>query len=126
MAFRRSFEKIESGNIKRRAVLLTVLVFVLAFFLQTGLGTWIRPHKVVANEVTVHFLSDTTYLIETDTTNYDQFASILRETIAKAKKKYKENYINIVIPKSKKVGAIANIILAVNAMNLKMELTTEP
>lgn len=126
MRFRRSFEKIESGNIKRRAILLTALVFVLVFFVQTWLGTWVKPQKATGNEVTVHFLSDTTYLVETDTTNYDQFASILRQTIAKAKKKHKENYINIVIPKSKKVGAIADIILAANAMNLKIELTTEP
>lgn len=126
MAFRRSFEKIESSNIKRRAVLLTALVFVLAFFLQTWLGNWISPTKTTGNALTIHFLSDTTYLVEADTTNYDQFASVLRKAIAKAKKEYKKNYIKIVIPKTKKVGAIADIILAVNAMNLKIELTTEP
>ncbi|MCP4441896.1 MAG: hypothetical protein GY810_23560 [Aureispira sp.] len=126
MAFRRSYEKLEQGNIKRRAIMLTAIVFVLAFFVQAWLGNWITPKPIEGNEVSVHFLSDTTYLIETDTTNYDQFASMLRKAIVQAKQQHEENYINIVIPKSKRVGSIADIVLVANAMDVKVELTTEP
>lgn len=119
MAFRRNIEKPAEGQIRKKAVILTGAIF--SIFLLASL-IWTIKNKPAAHVIEVQMLSADVYLVEGDTTNYDNFASILKMAVGKANKTYSSNRITLKLPPAKQSKEIADVLLVVNAMDVDWDI----
>lgn len=119
MAFKRNIEKPAEGQIRKKAIILTgaiVSIFLLASIL------WTTGNKKPAHVIEVQMLSADVYLVEGDTTNYDNFASILKKAVGDAKQNYSSNRIALKLPPAKQSKEIADVLLVVNAMDVDWDI----
>lgn len=99
---------------------LTITVFMLFLLIKLSFDFWAAPPP--PHIILVEMLDSDHYVIEQDTTNYDQFASILKQTIIEAKQEYPYNRILLSLPKAKKTKDISDIIMVVAAMDLDWKI----
>lgn len=122
MEFRRNHvTPLRGRSFLKRAILLVFVVLAMIFWgavLSTKI-TIPADHP----KLTVSFIDSTHYLIGKDTTNYDDFASMLIAKIKSLKKEASHIDLLLTVPKNKNAGQIADIIQIVNAfdgVNLKI------
>jgi len=118
MAFRRSFAKAEENDIRRKAIMLTGSIVFLFILIKFGVDALNRP--VPMHYIGMEMKDRSTFIIGQDTTNYDQFASILKEKVIKARAEHPYLKIKIVLklPKVESAAEIADIIQVVDAMDV--------
>jgi biopolymer transport protein ExbD len=121
--FRRNHTVGRRGSmLGRSAVLLAIAVFGIFILLLTAF--YKKTEQPVNKVIIVTFLSDGYYIVGGDTTNYDNFASVLKEKIVAQKDKQTE--LNIRIPKDKNMGEINDILQIANAFEgVDLKLSTE-
>ena len=121
--FRRNHTVGKRGSmLGRSAVLLAIAVFGIFILLLSAF--YKKTEQPVDKVIIVTFLSDGYYIVGGDTTNYDNFASVLKEKISAQKDKQME--LNIRIPKEKNMGEINDILQIANAFEgLDIKLSTE-
>ena len=71
--------------------------------------------------IKVEMKDRSTFIINKDTTNYENFASVLKEEVKEYRSKYAYNIIEIALklPKAEKTEEIADIIKIVDAMDVQ-------
>lgn len=118
MAFRRSFAKAEENDIRRKAIMLTGSIVFLFILIKFGVDALNRP--IPMHYISVQMQDRSTFIIEQDTTNYDQFASILKERVIDARENHPYFKIKIVLklPKVESAAEIADVIQVVDAMDV--------
>lgn len=121
--FRRNHTVGKRGSmLGRSAVLLAIAVFGIFILLLTAF--YKKKEQPVNKVIIVTFLSDGYYIVGGDITNYDNFASVLKEKILAQKDKQTE--LNIRIPKDKNMGEINDILQIANAFEgVDLKLSTE-
>ena len=122
--FRRNHNTpIRGRGFLKRGILLVFVVVAMIFW---GVILSAKITVPAANpKLTVSFIDSTHYLIGKDTTNYDDFASILIAEIRTLKKEAKHIDLLLKVPKNKNTGQIADIVRIVNSfdgVNLKINL----
>jgi hypothetical protein len=85
---------------------------VFAFFVPKGIAT----QKIEKTVIKIAFLENDKYLIQSDTTSYDDFASVLRKELDKIAVD-KSVELLITIPKDRKVGEVSDIIQVASAFD---------
>jgi hypothetical protein len=73
--------------------------------------------------INVTFLQHNQYKINNDTTNFENFASVLKEKIRKFKRDNLE--LRLFLPKDKKMEELSDIIQIANAFDVEMKLLAE-
>ena len=120
MAFRRSFDKVDSDQITRKAVVMTLAILIIIVLVNI---MWNRYQQPFVNEIHVAMLNKDTFLVQQDTTNYDRFASLLKKAVIEARKEYPNNKIILQLPKDiNQSGDISSIIMVVTAMDLDWQI----
>ena len=124
MAFRRSFSKAEQSTITRKAILLTGAVIMLFLLVKLSIDALNKP--VSMYYIVVKMEDRSKFIINQDTTNYDNFASILKEKVSAARKVYPYNKITIYLqlPKADKTAEIVDILQIVDAMDVQFKIHT--
>jgi len=120
MAFRRNFDKAEDAQIRRKVIVLigTIATVVVLIYLA-----WQASVSGQPNLITVKMLNRNTFIVQRDTTNYEEFASTLRQVVIDSKKVYPNNQIQLILPSSATQSKqITDIIMIVTAMNLDWEI----
>ena len=122
MAFRRSFAKAEENDIRRKAIMLTGSIVLLFVLIKFGVDAMNRP--IPMHYIGVQMQDRATFIIGQDTTNYDQFASILKERVIKARAAYPYLKIKILLklPKVEAANEIVDIIQVVDAMDVPFDV----
>lgn len=124
--FRRNYERIGFGGFGRRAIVLLLAAIGICGFL-VYIATQIKFYKPAATAILkVNILNENRYIIQKDTTNYEKFASVLRRKVKKLKEQDRPVKILLQLPKSAKVGQVADILMIANAFEgVKMEVQAE-
>lgn len=124
MAFRRSFSKAEQSTITRKAILLTGAVIMLFLLVKLSIDALNKPASMYY--IVVKMEDRSKFIINQDTTNYDNFASILKEKVTTAREKYPYNKITIYLqlPKADKTAEIVDILQIVDAMDVQFKIHT--
>lgn len=122
MKFRRSLSAIEHKKIRRKAIFLT---FFVVLVIVGGIRTWnylIYEHKTV--RVKVEMIQNDQFTIGGDTTNYEEFASVLKNEITELRSKYEKDNIciDLKLNTKQKTADISTIIALVNAMDVPFEI----
>jgi len=121
--FRRNIQKSEDGQIQRKAILLTGTVIIILLLVN---WTWdLYSQQAAPNTIEVKMLAKDAFIVEHDTTNYTNFASILKKAVVNAKQTHAHNQIELNIPTAKKTKEVADVIMVVMAMNLDWQLSNE-
>ncbi|BDS10798.1 hypothetical protein [Aureispira anguillae] len=120
MAFRRNFERADDAQIRRKVIMLigTIILVVLLINLAWNYAISPKPHII-----SVEMISRDQFVVQTDTTNYNKFASTLKQRVIQAKKEHLNNQIQLTVPTTaKKSTSITDIIMIVAAMDLDWEI----
>lgn len=119
MTLRRSFSKIEHHSIRRKAIVMTMAVVMLVLIVKLGVQYGTMPPKM--QYIKVVMIDRSTFIINKDTTNYENFASLLKEAVKEYRSKYAYKHIEIALklPKAEKAEEIADIIKIVDAMDVQ-------
>ena len=122
MAFRRSFSKAEESSIRRKAILMTGALVLLFVLIKLGVDAAYAPPPM--HYINVQMKDHSTFIINADTTNYDSFASILKERVKTARTTHEYKNIEIVLqlPKVEAAAEIADIIKIVDAMDVAFSI----
>jgi hypothetical protein len=122
MGFRRSFSKVEHSGIRRKAVVMTMAVVLFVVLLKSGVDFINTPSEI--HYIQVKMQNRKTFIINKDTTNYNNFASVLKEEVKQYRKKYDYNNIEILVqlPQAENTEEIADVIKLVDAMDVKFSL----
>lgn len=120
MTFRRNFERAEDAQIHRKTIMLIGSIVLVILLINLA---WNAANTAQQNTITVQMLHRDLFIIQADTTNYENFASTLKQAVIQAKKQYPNNQIQLTLPKTvKKSKHISDIIMIVTAMNLDWEI----
>ena len=122
MKFRRSLSAIEHKKIRRKAIFLT---FFVVLTIVSGIKIWnylLYEHKIIS--VNVEMLQKDLFIIDGDTTNYEEFASVLKNDITELRLKHKKENIciDLKLNNAQNTGDISTIIALVNAMDVPFEI----
>ena len=119
--FRRNHYKGGKGGFPRNRILIFVVVLI-AMFLAFSLKNKSKPAKSVTQNIYVNILDKDKIIINSDTTNFDHFASVLKKEISRGKNLKKMVHVNL--PKDKKAGEFFELIQIINAFeNIELKLT---
>lgn len=102
---------------------MAFVVVALVFWMVSISQKLVIPTKNASLSVT--FLASGDYLIGKDTTNYDNFASVLSRQIQQLKQKSANVELRLILPKNKNTGQVADIVQITNAfegITLKMSI----
>ena len=117
--FRRNHYTESRGSLmSRKGIMLTAVLFFLLFFLFNYFSKDTEVKKLTF--ISVRVLNDSTFIVDSDTTNYDNFASVL---IIAVKEHKDAEELRIHLPKDKTVGQLNDVIQIANAIegvSLKM------
>jgi biopolymer transport protein ExbD len=119
--FRRNHVNKRSGPISKRAIIIAIAIFLIF-----GIIVLLLPAKKEIKElsiINVTFLKHNQYKINNDTTNFENFASVLKEKIQKFKRDNLE--LRLFLPKDKKMEELSDIIQIANAFDVELKLLTE-
>lgn len=120
MAFRRNFDKAEDGDVRRKVIALIGSIIMVVVLAQLA---WHFSTFGQANLIEVQMLDRNTFIIQGNTTNYEEFASILKQVVTESKKEYPNNQIQLIVPSSAtQSNQITDIIMIVSAMDLDWEI----
>jgi len=120
MAFRRNFDKAEDTQIRRKIIVLIGTIVTVVILAQLA---WQYHISDQANLIEVKMLTRNQFIVQGDTTNYEEFASILKEVVIVSKKEYPNNQIQLILPSSATQSKqITDIIMIVTAMDLDWEI----
>lgn len=120
MAFRRNFDKAEEGDVRRKVIALIGSIIMVVVLAQLA---WQFSILGQANLIEVQMLDRNTFIIQGNTTNYEEFASILKKVVTESKKEYPDNQIQLTVPSSATQSKqITDIIMIVSAMDLDWEI----
>lgn len=120
MAFRRNFDKAEDTQIRRKIIVLIGTIVTVVILAQLA---WQYHISGQANLIEVKMLTRNQFIVQGDTTNYEEFASILKEVVIVSKKEYPNNQIQLILPSSATQSKqITDIIMIVTAMDLDWEI----
>lgn len=120
MEFRQNFKKAEDAQIRRKIIVLigTIVAVIILAQLAWQFSLSDQPHLIEVN-----MLNRDQFIVQGDTTNYQEFASILKKVVIKSKKEYPNNQIQLTLPSSATQSKeITDIILIVTAMDLDWEI----
>lgn len=121
--FRRNHYNGGKGGFQKNRILIFIVV-LLGLFLAFSLNYKPKPIGRVVQSINIKVLNDDKIIVQDDTTNFDNFASILKKEISKGKKNKKVVKVNI--PKNKKAGQFLDLIQIINAFeNVELKLTVE-
>ena len=119
--FRRNHVNKRSGPISKRSIIIAIALFIIF-----GIIVSFLPAKKEIKElsiINVTFLQHNQYKINNDTTNFENFASVLKEKIRKFKRDNLE--LRLFLPKDKKMEELSDIIQIANAFDVEMKLLAE-
>jgi biopolymer transport protein ExbD len=119
--FRRNHVNKRSGPISKRSIIIAIALFIIF-----GIIVSLLPAKKEIKElsiINVTFLQHNQYKINNDTTNFENFASVLKEKIRKFKRDNLE--LRLFLPKDKKMEELSDIIQIANAFDVEMKLLAE-
>jgi biopolymer transport protein ExbD len=119
--FRRNHVNKRSGPISKRSIIIAIALFIIF-----GIIVSLLPAKKEIKElsiINVTFLQHNQYKINNDTTNFENFASVLKEKIQKHRKEILE--LRLHLPKNKKMEELNDIIQIANAFDVEMKLLAE-
>lgn len=119
--FRRNHVKKRSGPMSKRSIIIAIALFLIFCIIVAFL-----PAKKEIKElsiINVTFLQHNQYKINNDTTNFENFASVLKEKIQKFKRDNLE--LRLFLPKDKKMEELSDIIQIANAFDVEMKLLAE-
>jgi biopolymer transport protein ExbD len=119
--FRRNHANKRSGPISKRSIIIAIALFIIF-----GIIVTLLPAKKEIKElsiINVTFLQHNQYKINNDTTNFENFASVLKEKIQKFKRDNLE--LRLFLPKDKKMEELSDIIQIANAFDVEMKLLAE-
>lgn len=120
MDFRRNVDKAEDAQVRRKVIVLIGTIACVVILAQLA---WQFSRSDAPNLIEVKMLSRNEFIVQGDTTNYEQFASILKQAVIQSKKEYPNNQIQLILPSSAKQSKeITDIIMIVTAMNLDWEI----
>jgi hypothetical protein len=120
MEFRRNFDKAEDAQVRRKVIVL--IGTIITVVILAGLA-WQFSISDQPNLIEVKMLDRNTFIIQGDTTNYEEFASILKKVVIESKKEYPNNQIQLTLASSATQSKqITDIIMIVTAMNLDWEI----
>jgi hypothetical protein len=112
-ALRRSFSKVEHKTIRRKAIVFTGVVVLIILLMQTLYRFMQKPLVYVLQ---VEMLDQNAYIIDTDTTTFDFFASTLKEAVIIAKRKHKNISIKLILPTDKKKSSAIAVPIQIVAL----------
>lgn len=123
MAFKSSFSIAEEGQIHRKVIMLMMAIVVLiALFIKIA---WdFGSANTTLNIIEIKMLDRNQIIVATDTTNYEEFASTLKNAVIQAQKSHDQNKILLTVPKKATSSEIADIVMVVTAMNINWQLST--
>ena len=120
MELRRNFDKAEDGVVRRKVIALIGSIISVVILAQLA---WQLSIAGQPNLIEVKMLDRNVFIIQGNTTNYEEFASILKKVVIDSKKEYPNNQIQLTLPSSAKQSKqITDIIMIVNAMDLDWEI----
>ena len=120
MALRRNFDKAEDGVVRRKVIALIGSIVSVIILAQLA---WQLSIAGQPNLIEVKMLDRNTFIIQGNTTNYEEFASILKKVVIDSKKEYPNNQIQLTLPSSATQSKqITDIIMIVTAMDLDWEI----
>ncbi|WP_052597226.1 hypothetical protein [Aureispira sp. CCB-QB1] len=120
MAFRRNFNKADDAQIRRKIIVLIGTIVTVVILAQLA---WELSHSDTPHLIEVEMLDRNQFIIQGDTTNYEEFASKLKKEVIQSKKEHLNNQIQLKLPPtSKQSKEVADIIMIVNGMNLDWEI----
>ena len=113
--FHRNHVTLRGTDLRRRSI---ILIFVVAFFVVFAffVPKDTTNQKIEKTVIKIAFLENDKYLIQSDTTSYDDFASVLRKELDKIAVD-KSVELLITIPKDRKVGEVSDIIQVASAFD---------
>ncbi|MCH2043134.1 MAG: hypothetical protein MK212_03260 [Saprospiraceae bacterium] len=113
--FRRSAPIQERRSNKGRLISMLIILIFLVVGMKFLFEQFINIPK--ASEIEVVFVEQNVYIISGDTTNYDNFTSVLLAKLQQTKENPLGVHIKIQIPKGKTVADVADIVQVINALN---------
>lgn len=119
--FRRNHVTKRGGMLSKRTIMITVALFIIFVVLLS----YFSPKKEIPKlaVIEVSFLKNNHFKIAGDTTNYENFASVLLEKVKGYKDKPVE--LRLFLPKNKKMQDIDEIFQIANAIeNVNLKLIT--
>jgi hypothetical protein len=120
MELRRNFDKAEDGVVRRKVIALIGSIVSVIILAQLA---WQLSLAGQPNLIEVKMLDRNTFIIQGSTTNYEEFASILKKVVIDSKKEYPNNQIQLTLPSSATQSKqITDIIMIVTAMDLDWEI----
>lgn len=120
MVFRRSFDRADDAQIRRKIIMLIGTIILVVFLINFA---WKYSQKRQPNLITVEMINRNHFIIESDTTNYENFASTLKQAVIKAKKQYPLNQIRLTLPSQlDKSNSIADILMIVNSIDIDWKI----
>ncbi|MFT5647345.1 MAG: hypothetical protein ACI976_002035 [Aureispira sp.] len=120
MELRRNFDKAEDGVVRRKVIALIGSIISVVILAQLA---WQLSIAGQPNLIEVKMLDRNVFIIQGNTTNYEEFASILKKVVIDSKKEYPNNQIQLTLPSSATQSKqITDIIMIVNAMDLDWEI----
>lgn len=120
MAFRRNFDKAEDGDVRRKVIALIGSIIMVVVLAQLA---WQFSILGQVHLIEVQMLDRNTFIVQGNTTNYEEFASILKKVVTESKKEYSDNQIQLTVPSSATQSKqITDIIMIVSAMDLDWEI----
>lgn len=122
MAFRRNIEEAGKGQIRRKAIVLTGAIVAIFVLTKLILDTW---GATTVHTIEVEMVSKEVFIVAGDTTNYDNFASILKKEVIEAKKTYPSSQIQLQLPTVEKSNEITDVIMVIMAMDLDWNIQTK-
>ena len=123
--FKRNYETpMRGGNIRRRAIVLTFVVVTMVFLMVYLSNNLVKPKSPLT--IKISMLDDNLYLIDQDTSNYEDFASKLKKRVIACKKASDWVEIKMTLPKNTQAGNVADILMVANAFDgVRMKLLSE-
>ena len=119
--FRRNHYNGGKGGFPRNRIFIFVVVLI-AMFLAFSLKNKPKPANSVTQNIYVNILDKDKIIINSDTTNFDHFASKLKKEISKVKKM--KSMVHVNLPKNKKAGQFLELLQIVTAFeNVELKLT---
>jgi len=120
MELKRNFDKAEDGVVRRKVIALIGSIVSVIILAQLA---WQLSIAGQPNLIEVKMLDRNTFIIQGNTTNYEEFASILKKVVIDSKKEYPNNQIQLTLPSSATQSKqITDIIMIVTAMDLDWEI----
>ncbi len=119
--FRRNHSNKGKGGFPRNRIIIFIVV-LLGLFLAFSLNYKPKPVGRVVQSINIKVLNDDKIIVQDDTTNFDNFASVIKKEISKGKKV--KTIVHVNLPINKKAGQFLELIQIVTAFeNVELKLT---